>query len=108
MSRLIGATKGKQMANRVGTLNEKPLTVAELIDFRMRCKAYADAPEQSKSLSAIVATRCAIDLDHLARLISSPSIDVGTYWVHVKPKAARKAKKPAKKAKARPEQRSTK
>lgn len=69
--------------------------VAELVDFQTRVKAIGDAPENDGKLIAIVATRCAIDLDHLARIISSPTIQVGQ-WTLVdqkKPRLTRKKKR---------------
>ena len=60
--------------------------VAELLDFKTKVKAIADDPKEKDSLKAIIATRCAIDIDHLARIISSPSIQVRTWTLVAKAK----------------------
>jgi hypothetical protein len=65
----------------------------EIVDFKLKMKRLADDPENDKTMLGIIATRAALDLDHVARIISSPAIDCGNYWIQVKPKHKKDRKK---------------
>jgi len=71
----------------------KAPTVLEMVEFKSRVKMIADDPENKNSMEGIIATRCALDLDHLARIISRPAIDVGQFWIQVTPKHKKDHKK---------------